>query len=169
MSSFGGELTCKTLVGAGSVFRLALPIAPAPIVVPTVRSPRAGQVLIIDDDRMLLKATTRALEREFEVVAVSDPREALRRFAEGERFDAVFCDLVMPHASGMDVFREVARLAPSQAARFVFVSGDLGREDIARFLDAIANERLEKPVSFHTMRAIARRMVAPTIADPPLA
>ncbi len=161
VAALGGELTCDTRIGHGTTFRVRLPL-PAeevPAVEPLAPVGR-GRVLLIDDERSILQSTRRLFRGEFEVIALEDPREALRRITAGEQFDVVFSDMSMPNLSGMELYDQVARIAPALAARFVFISGDMSRDDIRRFLARIPNERLEKPFSIQNLRSIARRFVA---------
>jgi CheY-like chemotaxis protein len=74
-----------------------------------------------------------------------------------ERFDVVFCDLMMPHFTGMDVHSRVKEANPELAERFVFITGGAVREDIRAFLNEVPNERLDKPFSSQNLRGIARR------------
>ncbi len=69
----------------------------------------------------------------------------------------VFCDLMMPGMTGMELFRQVQGMNPSLSERFVFVTGGVTLDDARRFLDEVENERLEKPFSAQNLRGIARR------------
>lgn len=95
------------------------------------------RVLVIDDEHLLLKAVARLLSRQHEVVTVSSGEEGLVCLANSS-FDGILCDL---HLVGMDGEAFVAALAPSTAAKVVFMTG---------FLDPDARPSrpvLEKPFS----------------------
>ena len=160
VTAFGGTLECTTELGRGTTFRIKLPSASeqapesAALTVPV-----RGRVLAVDDEPTILASMSRMLGREFEVVTADDAREALRLVENGEQFDVVFCDISMPHMSGMELYDKVSVLQPELAERFVFVSGDITRDDIRRFLARIPNERLEKPFSVQNLRGIARRFI----------
>jgi CheY-like chemotaxis protein len=81
-------------------------------------------------------------------------------FARGDRFDVVFCDISMPHMTGIQLYEAVRQLDPAQVERFVFLSGDMSRPEIEQFLASVSNERIEKPFSIQNIRGIARRFVA---------
>ncbi len=161
VASLDGELACETEVGAGTTFRVRLPLAPttAPDGEARPRAPR-GQVLIVDDDATVLRALGRALQNDHVVVAHGDPRAAWDQLRDGAWFDVVFCDIMMPHLSGPELFRRVRAQAPAQADRFVFISGGVLRDEISAFLQQVPNQRLEKPFSLQNMRGIARRFAA---------
>jgi CheY-like chemotaxis protein len=116
---------------------------------------------VIDDERTILQSLGRILRREVGVIElVDDPREALSLFERGERFDVVFCDILMPQMTGIELYEAIRQLAPARLERFVFLSGDMTRPEIQQFLSRIDNERVEKPFGIENIRAIARRFVA---------
>lgn len=152
--AFGGELTCQTEVGRGSTFRIVLPVAPSRATEPVVAGPVALRLLVIDDEAAILQTIQRMLRKQADVVTTSDPREALQRIARGEVFDLVLCDILMAHMNGIELYGRVLAVAPATAARFVFMSGDFTREDIAQFLAGVPNRRIEKPFSVAALRSI---------------
>ena len=67
-------------------------------------------ILLIDDDILVLKTLTRALEQAgYEVFAFQDPREAVRQAAL-EEFDLVITDVRMPHIDGFQALRYVREI-----------------------------------------------------------
>ncbi len=163
VTSLGGELTCETKLGQGSTFRVWLPIAEAltepEVTIESLPSKRRGRILVVDDEPAVLRAIKRLLSADHEIVAVSDPREALGLFERSEAFDLVFCDLMMPHLTGVELYDRVRTLSPRDAERFVFISGGIIDERMNDLLADITNERVEKPFSPQNMRGIARRFV----------
>ena len=158
--ALGGTLTCETRVGDGTTFRITLPIARAEDVEPPSRVTTRGTVWLVDDEPKILDTTRRMLDREFTVIALADPREAVRRLIAGEPCDAIFTDITMPYLTGFELYAGVVAARPELAARFVFVSGDLTRPPIREFLGRIPNARLEKPFAMDRIRAIARELVS---------
>lgn len=158
--AMGGRLECETEVGRGTTFTISFPIgavAATEVEAPTVAG---GRAMVIDDERTILLSLTRALRHDLVVESYDDSREALAAIERGERFDVIFSDILMPHLTGVDLYREIEKLDPAQAERIVFMSGDLSRSDIERFLSEVSNERIEKPFSIQNIRGIARRFVA---------
>ena len=63
---------------------------------------------------------------------------------------------MMPDMTGMDLHRELARVAPEQADRMVFMTGGAFTEKAQRFLAEPLKEHLEKPFDPVNLRAIVR-------------
>ncbi len=153
-----GTLDCETRPGVGTTFHVTLPVSrPMPgAAEPAVQAPR-GRVLLIDDDDAVLRTLKRLLEPGHAVQSFNDPRAALATIQAGERFDVVFCDLMMPHLDGMELFSKVEAIDGDLARRFVFVTGGISDDTVRRFLAEVPNERLEKPFSTQNVRGLARR------------
>ena len=163
VTALGGDLRCDTVPDQGTTFTVRLPIA-APQNAPNEAAPNrpqgsGGRVLIIDDNEFVLKALDRFLRRDHQVTVESDPRMALQRLMSGERFDVIFCDLMMPHLTGKDVFEQATKFDQELASRFVFITGGVVRDDLDAFLAEIPNERLEKPIALQNLRSTVRRFL----------
>jgi CheY-like chemotaxis protein len=98
---------------------------------PSDTRPRA---LVIDDDSLHLRATTRALGPYADVVAASSGEAAMMHLRKDRQFDLVLCDLSMDGLNGLDLLALLRREYPALAARFVLISGDPSAAEGARCL-----------------------------------
>jgi CheY-like chemotaxis protein len=114
---------------------------------------RRGSVLVVDDEVAVANAISRML-RNHHVVIETDPRRALARLLEGERFDVVFCDLLMPELSGIDFYRSVVASAPDLAKRIVFMTGGDFTARSQAFLEEVGNVSVAKPFTIQAIRTI---------------
>lgn len=121
-------------------------------------SPR-GKVLVIDDEVAVGRVMTRALGTLHETVTLMSGREALARIAAGERFDAILCDVRMPDISGLDVHRRLMALAPDQANRIIFMTGDGLPGAGWAALDRLGRPILEKPFPIQLVRLLVAKQI----------
>jgi CheY-like chemotaxis protein/two-component sensor histidine kinase len=167
VAAFAGEISVESDPGKGSTFRVTLPpiaadhvtLAP-PVPRASVHPSQRGRVLVIDDEPMMARAVQRLLDGEHEVLVTSDPLGAVEQVRGGARFDAILCDLMMPTMSGMDVYDAIARVEVDQARRMVFMTGGAFTPRAVRFLETVANARIEKPLEHGALRAALRSQLA---------
>jgi PAS domain S-box-containing protein len=171
VSSLGGELTARSRVGEGTVFRVVLPAAnvrgaPADPTEPPLheggdelQALELGRVLIIDDDRQVTASMAILFEGN-EVQVVHSGREGLSRLLAGEEYDWVFCDLMMRDVSGMDLYDQVRRARPGMEQRFIFMTGGAFTARAREFVAEVKCPCLAKPFNPHQVVAALRRRPA---------
>lgn len=70
---------------------------------------RKAKVLVVDDDKIVLRAASEILSREgYQVVAIDDAVEGLAA-AKDPTIDVACLDIKMPNLSGMDLLRPSSR------------------------------------------------------------
>jgi signal transduction histidine kinase len=161
VTDLGGAIAVESKLGEGSRFRVTLPAARAK---PSTSSrpardsvpPRRARVLIIDDDPAIGRTLARLLGKDHDVT-VAAAREALELFASGARFEVIFCDLMMPQVTGMDLHQRLAHDLPEQAERMVFITGGAFTARAQAFLEGVTNARIDKPFDTRVVKALVRR------------
>jgi signal transduction histidine kinase/CheY-like chemotaxis protein len=158
---FGGSITVKSKVGKGSTFRVTLRPESEKAITARAKSDRPsrfrGELLIIDDEPMVLRAFRRTLAAHHNVEVVSNARGALEMIQQGKEFDLIFCDLMMPGMTGMDFHAELQHKEPDLAARVVFLTGGAFTSSARDYLDSVPNPALEKPLHPKALRNFVSR------------
>ncbi len=163
VTDMGGELSVRSEVGKGTTFRVALPIAgrlgsqapQPPREAPT--NLRRGRILVVDDEELILRAVARILSKEHDIVVTQVASDALAMCSNGDTFDLILCDLMMPDMTGMDLYLELARVAPGQQERLVFLTGGAFTPKARDFLAVTPVEHIEKPFEASNLRAFVQR------------
>jgi CheY-like chemotaxis protein len=165
VTGLGGQIQVESEVGVGTTFRVSLPAArsTAPTIAPVAPNAalaaRRARVLVVDDEPMIGAVIRRTLEREHDVVVVDAARTALDMLCAGELFDVVFCDLMMPDMTGMDLHAELRARGLPVADLIIFLTGGAFTPAARAFLDAVPNQRVEKPFAAQHLRALVNDRV----------
>jgi PAS domain S-box-containing protein len=145
----GGGVSAQSEEGAGTVFRLALPLVDQPREAEHSRPGElvrgSGRILVVDDEPAVRRVIARMLESlGYAVVALGDGREAVDYFrTRGAVLDLVIVDLDMPGMGGEECFRRLRELDPDVR---VLVSTGLGPAGaVESLLAAGARGYLGKP------------------------
>jgi PAS domain S-box-containing protein len=181
----GGDIRVVSSSGTGTSFEIVLPLEPSlatagdsvnagsdvpdagPASVPSARSlAPLRRVLIIDDERTLVKALARQLSERYEVDTASTATDALAQLSVNA-YDVVVCDLRMPEQSGPAIYAEVESRSPAQASRFIFTTGGsygaFDDEPHAR-AEATGLPVLEKPFDGASFEAAVARVASRPLA-----
>lgn len=129
----------------------------------------AERILVVDDDKQMLRAVTNALKaRGYEVVTASTGERALSLAAE-EDLDLVLLDLGLPGIEGHEVIK---RLRAWSEVPVIVISVRESQEEKVAALDAGADDFVSKPFGMKEllarMRAVLRRAVGESEAEPVL-
>jgi CheY-like chemotaxis protein len=164
VTSLGGHIAADSKPGEGATFRVVLPSAttveqeftPAPEERAPEKGPHRLRLLVVDDEIAIGRTLAIALSDEFDVATATSGREALELLGQGDGYDVILCDLMMPDVSGMDVYERIAERRPEMARRFVFVTGGAFTDRARAFVDKVRAPVIEKPFELSTLPKLLR-------------
>lgn len=167
VTSLGGSITFESEVGRGTEFHVALPVAKQkpeeslrpPLAGAPHSASRRGRILVIDDELAICTIAKLILSRAHDVVVVSEAPRALEMLRQGERFDLILCDVMIPQMTGIELYQETARFAPEQADRFVFMTGGTFTARAQEFLGSCANYQIDKPFDVQSLQGLVDRLI----------
>ena len=111
---------------------------------------RQSKVLVVDDDQFTLRSIAKVLGGEsYQVVTAPSGSEALDLLRQGS-FDLVLTDLKMPEVDGLEVLRQVKKIAPQ--AVVLMLTGHASVESAIEALREGAYDYLVKPCSGDELR-----------------
>jgi DNA-binding response OmpR family regulator len=113
----------------------------------------AARILLVDDEQAVQTLLAYPLRRDgYEVVAATDGREALERFAE-QRFDLVVLDVMLPVLDGIEVCR---RLRSRSQVPIIMLTARDDEIDKVLGLEMGADDYITKPFSVREFRSRVR-------------
>jgi predicted ATPase/signal transduction histidine kinase/CheY-like chemotaxis protein/HPt (histidine-containing phosphotransfer) domain-containing protein len=164
----GGTLTVESAPGAGSTFRLAVPVTPGTAKpetpAPVVAGP-ALSVLVVDDDPINRAVAAGLLGRLGHRVTLADGGQAAIEAAAAAAFDVVMMDLHMPGMDGLEATRRIRALpGDREPPHILALTADLTDGSRQRCALAGIERILGKPLQ---LAALQRMLAAVSDSRPP--
>jgi signal transduction histidine kinase/FixJ family two-component response regulator len=143
-----GGLRLRSAVSGGTIAEIYVPVAgpPSAAVAPVQQTGKGDRILVVDDDKSILRMICATLERAgYRVQAATSAEEAFTCYATAahDRFALVLSDLAMPKVTGEDLARRL--VSRDAAVRVLFMSGQGAGEAIRPDIAAKGFEFLSKP------------------------
>ena len=127
--ALGGRIEVTSEVGVGSMFSVSLPYSAQrsiglsqPSSHPPAQTTRSLRVLVVDDDVFVARSIRRLLRPQHDVTLALSGRQALGLIRDSD-YDVIFCDVMMPEMTGMELHAAVSRQNIQLSERFVFITG----------------------------------------------
>lgn len=172
----GGSIGVVSEPGKGSVFSFSIPVFNGEVPPPEIKqsvsvstpvmqgSISAGispvhvtthgngspkrQILVVDDEPVNLKVLKNHLERaHYEVTLANDGHEALELIEQGQHFDLVLLDVMMPRMSGYEVCLKIREKYMLSEMPVIMVTAKNQVDDLVEGLGNGANDYIVKPFS----------------------
>ena len=166
ITELGGEILVESEVGKGTVFRVVLPRVldlaerkDTEAARPELVRQHRGRFLVVDDEPTLGAMIKRTLSAEHDVTVAISAKLALQKIDEGEYFDAVLSDLMMPEMTGMELHARLLQTAPDLAARMIFMTGGAFSPEAAAFLAQDQVRSIEKPFRASNLRELLQTVL----------
>lgn len=115
------------------------------------------RILVVDDDRAILKLIGRVLQDESYAVDLAASGEEARTLALVNEYDGIILDLQLGDRHGFEILQELRR--SGRRTPVLLYSGLSDSESIVRGLDAGADDYVVKPVSNEELRARVRTLI----------
>lgn len=108
------------------------------------------KILIVDDEKMMLKMATRILSKTYKIIGATSGAEAIELF-RAERPDMVLSDLLMPEMDGYTLHRELQALS-DEPVPIMFMTADESDEAESRGFEIGAADYIRKPLKPDLLR-----------------
>ena len=123
------------------------------------------RILVVDDDRGIVRAVDRVLSRSYEVRCTSRSPDAPRIAAEFQP-DVAICDIQMPQMDGFELARQIAADPAVGQPRLIMLSSGVRVGDLATSRELGIARYLSKPVVQSDLLNAILSTVDPSLVDP---
>lgn len=164
----GGDIAVTSKPGAGSVFKLRIPIENQQAAQRTLydfqptneamslpsessASLQGGQVLIVEDNDDLRDYIASCISSEFEIITASDGEEGLARAQEFIP-DIIILDIMMPKMDGIEMLRKLRSTSATSHIPVIMLTARSSSEARINSFEAGADAYLSKPFDPNELR-----------------
>lgn len=127
----------------------------------SIQSDQKARILIVDDDPNILKQISIILKNNnFDLHTAENGQVALDMIHNGQPFDLIVLDIMMPIITGLDVCEEVRKTYNLFEMPIIISSALSDGEDIATGLKAGANDYITKPINRIELLARVKNLIS---------
>jgi two-component system, cell cycle sensor histidine kinase and response regulator CckA len=119
-----------------------------------------GRILLIDDDKMMAKATLRILSKYHNVEYAENGKAAYELLIKDETFDVILCDLTMPGMNGVELYETLKQRNSKTIDRFIFLTGGAFTAQTIKFLEQSEHTRIDKPFETKALLAAMESIIS---------
>src|SRR5664279_3866258 len=116
-------------------------------------------VLSVDDERYNLTLLERMLRNQYRVISVNNGQAALDTLNQAP-FDLILLDIMMPDMDGLSTLEHIRHKAETSEIPVILISALSDGTDVARGLEAGANDYITKPIDLDVTLARVRTQIA---------
>ena len=116
-------------------------------------------MLSVDDERYNLTLLERILRNQYRVISVNNGQAALDTLNQAP-FDLILLDIMMPDMDGLSTLKAIRAKAETADIPVILISALSEGADVARGLEAGANDYITKPIDMDVTLARVRTQIA---------
>jgi PAS domain S-box-containing protein len=159
----GGKVGLESKPGEGSTFFFTAPLAlPKPVLADSPQRQCAIRVLLVDENRMDQRVSTRLLEREGHRVQVAGDARRAALLLDQEDFDLVLLDVQMPDLGGFEAFTQFRRKQRASGKRVAMagLTAQASEAERRRCLSAGLDAYAPKPICVPELMKLIESVVS---------
>ena len=166
IKSHNGALMVESELGKGTIFRALFPVSPTSSsskaneldpppdrqIIP-LDTTRLGTVLVVDDEKNVLKTSAKMVELiGYKVITARDGLDAIAKYREHQdEISLVLMDLTMPNMDGLTAMAEIYGIRPT--AKVILSSGFNKEEMKERITSKVPSGFIRKPFTMSDLEA----------------
>jgi len=162
-----GKIWAESQPGKGATFIIELPLVteegqfelvePAPEESPKVTK---AKILVVDDEPVIRQLVSQVLTEQGHTVETIDNAASALKMVKSKRYRLILLDIKMPGMSGIELYKQFQKIAPSLTKRIVFITGDVMGKHTIDFLNKTKAAYLMKPFEARDLKAQINRILA---------
>ncbi len=163
-----GRIWAESEPGKGATFIVELPVAtedkqldmPESVIIEEPKKVAKAKILVVDDEPVIRKLVSQVLTDEGHEVETTDNAADALKMVNNKRYRLILLDIKMPGMSGVELYKQFQKIAPSLTKRVVFITGDVMGKHTMDFLDKTKAPCMMKPFDAKQLKTEIKRILA---------
>jgi PAS domain S-box-containing protein len=167
VTGHNGKIWAESEPGKGATFIVELPLVteegqvePTEPVVEEVPRIAKARILVVDDEPVVRQFISQVLGEQGHTVETVDNAASALKMVKSKRYRLILLDIKMPGMSGVELYKQFQKIAPSLTKRVVFITGDVMGKRTMAFLDKTKTPYMMKPFDARELKKQMNRILA---------
>jgi CheY-like chemotaxis protein len=168
LTEHGGKIYTESEPGKGATFIVELPIATEdkqlemtePVIIEEPKKVAKAKILVVDDEPVIRQLVSQVLTNEGHEVETADNAADALKMVNNKRYRLILLDIKMPGMSGVELYKQFQKIAPSLTKRVVFITGDVMGKRTMDFLAKTKAPCMMKPFDAKQLKTEIKRILA---------
>jgi signal transduction histidine kinase/ActR/RegA family two-component response regulator len=167
ITEHNGKIWAESQLGKGATFIIELPLVteegqyepPEPVIEDSAKVAKA-KILVVDDEPVIRQLISKVLGEQGHTVETADNAATALKMVKSKRYRLILLDIKMPGMSGVELYKQFQKIAPSITKRVVFITGDVMGKRTITFLDKTKAYYMMKPFDARELKIQINRILA---------
>ncbi|HEX7364991.1 MAG TPA: PAS domain S-box protein [Dehalococcoidia bacterium] len=167
ITEHNGKIWAESEPGKGASFIIEIPLiteemqidASEAVIEEPVKVAKA-KILVVDDEPVIRQFISQVLGEQGHTVETVDNAAAALKMVKAKRYRLILLDIKMPGMSGVELYKQFQKIAPSITKRVVFITGDVMGKRTISFLNKTKSPYMMKPFDARELRSVINRILA---------
>jgi PAS domain S-box-containing protein len=167
VTEHNGKIWAESELGKGATFIIELPLTteekqlePTEPIMEEPKKITKAKILVVDDEPVIRQFVSQVLGEQGHTVETADNATDALKMVKSKRYRLILLDIKMPGMSGLELYKQFQKIAPSLTKRVVFITGDVMGKRTLAFLDKTKTPYMMKPFDAKQLKAEINRILA---------